>query len=61
MTHHVTIFHNGAVLPVSESVECDSDPCVYLGEPDIEAGSIKMYNCGDLRIIVSREVLTATP
>ena len=61
MTHHLTIFHNDKVLPVSESVECDSDPSVFLGSPDIEAGSIKMYNCGDLRIIVSREVLTATP
>jgi hypothetical protein len=58
--HHLTIFHNGAVLPVGESVEMDSDPSVFLGSPDIEAGSIKMYNCGQLRIIVSRGKLTTS-
>jgi len=59
--HHLTIFHNGAVLPVGESVEMDSDPSVFLGVPDIEAGSIKIYNCGQLRIIVSIGVLTTAP
>ena len=58
MTHYLTIFHNGAVLPVGESVLCDSDPCVYLGTPDSEAGSIKMWNVEHLRIVVSRNVLT---
>lgn len=60
-SHHLTIFHNGAVLPVGESVAMDSDPSVFLGSPDIEAGSIKMYNCGQLRIIVSEGVLTTAP
>lgn len=54
MTHYLTIFHNGATLPVGESVLCESDPSEYLGEPDSEAGSVKMY----LRIVVSRNVLT---
>jgi len=58
MTHHVTIFHNGSILPVGESVECDGDPSVYFGEPDSEAGSIKMWNCGELRVVVSSNVLT---
>lgn len=58
MTYYLTIFHNGAVLPVGESVLCDSDPRVYLGTPDSEAGSIKMWNVEHLRIVVSRNVLT---
>lgn len=58
MTHHLTIFHNAAVLPVVESVLCGSDPSVYLGAPDSEAGSIKMWNAEHLRIVVSRNVLT---
>ena len=60
MIHHLTIFHNAAVLPVGESVECDSDPSVYFGKPDSVAGSIKMWNCGDLRIVVSRDKLTTS-
>ncbi|MGL4894252.1 MAG: hypothetical protein ACRC47_05365 [Shewanella sp.] len=59
MTHHLTIFHNGATLPVGESVLCDSDPSEYLGEPDSEAGSVKMWNVEHLRIVVSRNKLTA--
>lgn len=58
MTYYLTIFHNAAVLPVGESVLCDSDPSVYLGTPDSEAGSIKMWNVEHLRIVVSRNVLT---
>lgn len=58
MTHYLTIFHNAAVLPVGESVPCESDPSVYLGTPDSEAGSIKMWNIEHLRIVVSRNVLT---
>ena len=60
MTHHVTIFHNRAILPVGESVECDGDPSVYFGESDSEAGSIKMWNCGELRIVVSHGKLTTS-
>ena len=60
-SHHLTIFHSDKVLPVSESVEMDGDPSVFLGAPDIEVGSIKMYNCGQLRIIVSEGVLTTAP
>ena len=59
MTYHLTIFHNAAILPVGESVLCESDPSVYLGTPDSEAGSIKMWNVEHLRIVVSRGVLTA--
>lgn len=60
-TQYLTIFHNGAILPVGESVLLDANPSDYLGEPDVEAGSIKMWNCGDLRIVVSRGVLTTAP
>ena len=60
MTHYLTIFHNTAVLPVGESVLCDSDPSVYLGTPDSEAGSIKMWNVEHLRIVVSRDKLTTS-
>lgn len=59
-THHITIFHNGAILPVGESVLLDADPSDYLGAPDIEAGSIKMWDCGQLRIVVSRGKLTTS-
>jgi hypothetical protein len=61
MTQYLTIFHNGAILPVGESASSDTDSSDYLGEPDAEAGSIKMWNCGDLRIVVSRGVLTTAP
>lgn len=59
MTYHLTIFHNAAILPVGESVLCESDPSAYLGTPDSEAGSIKMWDVEHLRIVVSRGVLTA--
>ena len=57
--YSLTIFHNGATLPVGESVLCESDPSEYLGEPDSEAGSVKMWNVEHLRIVVSRNKLTA--
>lgn len=60
-SHHLTIFHNGAVLPVGESVQLDADPSGFMGTPDIEAGSIKMWNCGEFRIVVSIGVLTNAP
>lgn len=60
MTHCLTVFHNAAVLPFGESVLCDSDPSVYLGTPDSEVGSIKMWNVEHLRIVVSRDKLTTS-
>ena len=62
MTHHITLFHNGAILPIGESVRCESDPSEYLGEPDIEAGSIKIYKVDEnLRVVVSVNILTVAP
>lgn len=60
MTYHLTIFHNDKILPYGESVLCDSDPSVYLGTPDSEAGSIKKWNVEHLRIVVSRDKLTTS-
>ena len=61
MTHHITLFHNGATLPIGESIRCESDPSEYLGEPDIEAGSIKIYKVDEnLRVVVSRDKLTTS-
>lgn len=59
MTHYLTIFHNDAILPVCESVLVGANVCDYLGESDIEAGSIRMWNCGELRIVLSNNILTS--
>lgn len=51
---YVTIFNNGTSLPVSDSVEVETDPSAYFGEPDIEVSpDFKMWNCDNLRIVLT--------
>ncbi len=61
MTQFITIFHNDKVLPVDDSMLLECDPSSYMGEPTYCAGSLKVWSVGDLRVILSRNVLTSAP
>ena len=61
MTQYITIFDNDKILPVCESERIDCDPSCYMGEPTYCAGSLKVWSVGDLRVILSRNVLTSAP
>ena len=58
---HITVFHNGMTQPTSESVELDGSIVEYMVEPDMRVGSLLIWRCGHLRIIVSNDVLTSAP
>lgn len=60
--YHLTLYHNGAILPMTESEPLQDDPEWLLGEPDQRVGSLRIWNAGDeVRIVVSAGVLTTAP
>ena len=59
MTMYITIFDNGKTLPVGESERVECDPTPYMGEPSYRVGSMSIWRVGDLRVILSRNVLTS--
>lgn len=59
---HLTLFHNGAVLPLTKSEPLQGDPEVVLGEPDQRVGSLRIWKVDETtRIVVSAGVLTTAP
>lgn len=59
---YLTLYHNGAILPMTESEPLQCDPEWLLGEPDQRVGSLRIWNAGDdVRIVVSAGVLTTAP
>lgn len=59
---YLALFHNGAILPLTESEPLQGDLEAVLGEPDQRVGSLRIWNVDEtIRIIVSAGVLTTAP
>lgn len=58
---YITVFDNNKILPANESIRLDGCPIDYLGEPTYRVGSLIVWSIDDLRVIVSRNVLTTAP
>ena len=57
----LTIWHNYAVLPVTESVPIDFDPVELLGKPDTYVGGWRSWNtCNPLYIVVTTRSISYT-